>query len=109
MDMSNLFGKMKEMQAKMKEAQESLEHVTAEGSAGGDMVKVVVNGKKKVLSIDIEEPLLNKDDKQMLQDLIVAATNKALEEVEAKAAETLKKSTEGFMPNIPGLDLSKMF
>lgn len=109
MDMSNLFGKMKEMQAKMKEAQESLEHVRAEGSAGGEMVKVTVNGKKKVLSIEIEEPLINKDDKQMLQDLIVAATNNAIENAESKAAETLKQSTEGFMPNIPGFDLSKMF
>jgi DNA-binding protein YbaB len=47
MDMSNMFGKIKEMQAKMKEVQENLDQITAEGEAGGGMVKAVVNGKKK--------------------------------------------------------------
>ena len=48
-------------------------------------------------------------DREILQDLIVAATNKALEKVEERAKDELQKSTEGMMPNIPGMDLEKMF
>lgn len=109
LDMSKMFGKMKEVQAKLKEAQEGLVHITATGESGGGMVKATANGKKRIISIEVEESLLTPQDKQMLQDLMVAAANKALEEVEIKANEELKKTTEGMMPNIPGLDLSKMF
>ena len=107
--MANMFGKMREMQAKLKEAQDNLESITAEGESGGGMVKAVVNGKKKVISISLEDNLMTPHDKEIAQDLIVAAVNNALANVEAKSAEAIKKSTEGMMPNIPGLDLSKMF
>lgn len=109
MDMSNMFGKIKEMQSKLKEVQENLDHITAEGEAGGGMVKVTVNGRKKIISINIEDSLMTPQDKEMVQDLIVAATNIALQNVEAISSEEIKKSTEGMMPNIPGLDFSKMF
>jgi DNA-binding YbaB/EbfC family protein len=109
MDMSNMFGKIKEMQAKLKEAQDNLEHITAEGEAGGGMVKAVVNGRKKVIEINIEESLMTPSDKEMIQDLIVAAINIALDNVEIKSSEEIKKTTQGMMPNIPGLDFSKMF
>lgn len=104
-----MFGKMREMQTKLKEAQDKLEHVTAEGESGGGMVKATVNGKKKVISISIEDNLMTPHDKEMAQDLIVAAVNDALQNVEAKSSEEIKKTTEGMMPNIPGLDFSKMF
>ncbi len=109
MDMSNMFGKIKEMQAKLKEAQDNLEHITAEGEAGGGMVKAVVNGRKKVIGIAIEESLMTPIDREMMQDLIVAAINIALDNVEIKSSEEIKKTTQGMMPNIPGLDFSKMF
>ncbi|NJN25820.1 MAG: YbaB/EbfC family nucleoid-associated protein [Cyclobacteriaceae bacterium] len=109
MDMTNMFGKIQEMQAKMKEAQENLGKITADGESGGGMVKATVNGRKKVLSINVEDSLLNPQDKEMLQDLVVAAINNALQNVEAKSGEELKKTTEGMLPNIPGLDFSKMF
>lgn len=109
MDMSNMFGKIKEMQAKLKEAQDNLEHITAEGEAGGGMVKAVVNGRKKVIEINIEESLMTPADREMMQDLIVAAINIALDNVEIKSSEEIKKTTQGMMPNIPGLDFSKMF
>lgn len=109
MDMSNLFGKVKEMQEKLKEAQDKLEQVLAEGESGGGMVKVTANGKKKLVKIEIEESLLTKDDKDVLQDLIVAAVNKAVDAAEVKAAEELKNATGGFMPNIPGMDFSNLF
>ena len=109
MDMANMFGKMREMQTKLKEVQENLESITAEGESGGGMVKAVANGRKKVISISIEESLMTKEDKEMTQDLIVAAVNNALQNVEAKSNDEIKKSTEGMIPNIPGLDFSKMF
>ena len=107
--MANMFGKMREMQTKLKEVQENLDKITAEGESGGGMVKAIVNGRKKVISIQIEDSLLTKEDKEMLQDLVVAAINVALQNVEAKSNEEIKKTTEGMMPNIPGLDFSKMF
>lgn len=104
-DMMKMMGKMKEVQAKVKEAQENLVHIKVTGESGGGMVKATVNGKKEVISIDIDQDLVKPDDKEMLQDLVVAAVNKALQEVEVLAKEELKKSTEGMLPNIPGLDL----
>ncbi len=109
MDMSNMFGKMREMQSKLKEVQENLDHITAEGESGGGMVKAIVNGKKKVISVTIEESLMTPKDKVMVQDLVVAAINIALQNVELKSSEEIKKTTEGIIPNIPGLDFSKMF
>ena len=108
-DMMKMMGKVKEMQAKMKEAQEKLEFIEETGEAGAGMVKAVVNGKKSVISIDIDESLLSKDDKEMLQDLTVAAINNAMDKADASAKEEIKKSTDGLMPNIPGMDLGNLF
>lgn len=103
--MMDMFGKMKEVQSRMKDAQQNLSAVTETGDAGAGMVKVTVNGLKNVLSIDIDPDLIKPDDREMLQDLIVAATNKAIGAVEVKAREHLRQATEGFLPNIPGLNL----
>lgn len=105
-DMMKMMGKMKEVQAKMKEAQDNLVHVYASGEAGGGLVKATVNGKKEVISLEIDDSLIKPEDKEMMQDLIVAAVNKAMSEVEILAKEEIRKSTEGMLPNIPGLDLS---
>jgi DNA-binding YbaB/EbfC family protein len=107
-DMFNMMGKVKELQARLKEAQDNLVNVKTSGESGGGMVKATVNGKKQIISIDIDPSLLKGDDKSILQDLVVAAVNKALEEAEIMAKEELRKSTEGIMPNIPGLDLSNL-
>jgi len=109
MDMSNMFGKMREMQSKLKEVQDNLDKITAEGESGGGMVKAIVNGRKKIISVTIEESLMTPQDKEMTQDLIVAAINSALVNVEAKSNEEIKNTTQGMMPNIPGFDFSKMF
>ncbi|MBP9926077.1 MAG: YbaB/EbfC family nucleoid-associated protein [Cyclobacteriaceae bacterium] len=107
-DMMKMMGKMKEVQGKIKEAQDNLVRVHARGESGGGMVKVIVNGKKQVISIDIDPATLRAEDKVLVQDLIIAAVNKALEEVEILAKEELKKATEGMLPNIPGMDLSNL-
>jgi DNA-binding YbaB/EbfC family protein len=112
MNMGDLFGmasKMKEMQTRMQEAQENLVKIVETGEAGAGMVKATANGKKQLVSIEIDEDLMKASDREILQDLIVAATNKALEKVEEKAKAELQKSTEGMIPNIPGMDLDKLF
>ena len=107
-DMMKMMGKMKEVQARMKEAQDNLVKIQAQGESGAGMVKATVNGKKQLVAIDIDPSLLKSEDKMILQDLIVAAVNKANEEAEVLAKEEMRKSTEGLLPNIPGLDLSGM-
>jgi DNA-binding YbaB/EbfC family protein len=107
-DMMKMMGKMKEVQARIKEAQDNFVRVEAHGESGAGLVKATVNGKKQLVAIDIDPSLLKVDDKIILQDLIVAAVNKANEEAEVLAKEEIRKSTEGLLPNIPGLDLSGM-
>ena len=105
-DMMKMLGKVKEVQAKVKEVQEGLVNLTITGEAGGGMVKTTVNGARQIVDIQIDESLFSPEDKDMLKDLVVAATNKALAEIEIIIKEEMKKTTEGMMPNIPGLDLS---
>ncbi len=105
-DIKNLMGKVKEMQAKMQEAQEGLSTIHASSESGAGMVKATVNGKKQVVSIDIDRDLIKPEDREMMQDLIVAAINKAMAEVDILAKEELKKSTDGFLP--PGFDFNSM-
>jgi DNA-binding protein, YbaB/EbfC family len=105
-DLMSMMGKIKEAQSKIKEAQNNLLKVTAAGEAGGGMVKAIVNGKKQVLSIEIDPALMRAEDKVMVQDLVVAAINKASDEADILAKEEMKKATEGMLPNIPGMDLS---
>ncbi|MBV6643830.1 MAG: YbaB/EbfC family nucleoid-associated protein [Cyclobacteriaceae bacterium] len=107
-DMMKMMGKIKEVQEKMKEAQVSLSNITVESESGAGMVKVTVNGKKQLVKLDIDDSILTSDDKQLATDLIIAAVNKGVEEAEQKAQEHIKKSTEGLMPNIPGLDLNNL-
>jgi DNA-binding YbaB/EbfC family protein len=104
-----MMGKVKEAQAKIKEAQARLVHLTAEGESGAGLVKVLVNGERKVLKIQLDDALLNPQDKEMVTDLIVAATNKALEAIEQKIKIEMKAATEGMIPNIPGMDLGNLF
>jgi len=106
--MMKMMGKMKEVQARMKEAQDNLVNVRADGESGAGMVKATVNGKKQLVAIEVDPSLLKGDDKIILQDLIVAAVNKANEDAEILAKEEIRKSTEGLLPNIPGLDLTNL-
>lgn len=105
-DMMGMMGKMKDLQEKMKAAQDNLKNITVTAEAGAGMVKAKANGQRKLLSIEIDEAILKKENAEMISDLVVAAVNKALDEASEKGQEELKKQTAGFMPNIPGLDLS---
>lgn len=108
-DMMKMMGKVKEVQEKMKEAQEALAQIEVEGESGAGLVRAIVNGKKQVVKVEIDDSLVNTADKEIVQDLIVAAINKAMEEADTLAKEHMQKHTEGIMPNIPGFDLGKMF
>ncbi|WP_345249230.1 YbaB/EbfC family nucleoid-associated protein [Nibrella saemangeumensis] len=107
-NMMDMFGKVKEFQSRMQEAQQSLHGISETGESGAGLVRATVNGLKQVVKLDIDSDLIKPDDKEMLQDLIVAAVNKAMENIEPKIKEHLRKSTEGLMPNIPGFDLGSM-
>ena len=108
-DMLGMMGRFKDLQGKLKEAQANLVNVLATGEAGGGLVKVTVNGQRQVVRIELEEGLLQPGDREMVQDLVVAAVNKALTEVDGKAKEQLKQALQDAgLPNIPGLDLSSL-
>ncbi|MFN3315240.1 MAG: YbaB/EbfC family nucleoid-associated protein [Raineya sp.] len=107
MNIMNLMGKVKEVQAKLKEAQESISQIIAVGEAGAGMVKATVNGKKQVLKIEVDDELVKPEDKEIMCDLIVAAINKAMEEADTKTAQHLQQITGGIMPDLGGLDFSK--
>ena len=107
-DMMKMMGKVKEVQEKMKAAQENLAQINVEGESGAGLIKAVVNGKKQLVSINIDSSLLNAQDKEMLQDLVVAAINMATEKADEMAREELRKSTDGILPNMPGFDFGNM-
>ncbi|GJM59853.1 MULTISPECIES: YbaB/EbfC family nucleoid-associated protein [Persicobacter] len=108
-DMMKMMGKVKEVQDRVREAQDRLGNITVEGESGAGMVKVVANCKKQIVKLDIDDSLTGAESKTILSDLIVAAVNNAMDKADETAREEIKKSTEGMMPNIPGMDLSNMF
>ena len=106
-DMFSILNKAKEVQEKVKEAKSGLDKIPVSGESGAGLVKVQATAARKIVSIDIDATIINKDDVSMLQDLVTAAVNKALESAEAAAKIQMQKATEG-MPNIPGFDLSNL-
>ena len=104
-DMMGMMGKVKELQDKMQQAQQELEHLSATGEAGGGLVRATANGHRQLIKLEIDDSLLTPQDRDMLADLVVAAVNKALEDVAEQARLELQRKTSGLMPNIPGLDL----
>jgi nucleoid-associated protein EbfC len=109
MDMIGMMSKAKEMQARMKEIKANLVHITADGMSGSGLVKAQVNGNKQVLKIEIDASLLKDSSKNELQDLVLLAVNKALQNVEEKTQLEFKQKTEGLLPNVPGMDIGSMF
>jgi DNA-binding YbaB/EbfC family protein len=109
LNMADMFGKIQEMQSKMQEAQEGLNDVIVEAEAGGGMVKVKANGNKQIVSIEMDKDVVDPQDKEMLEDLIVAGVNKALEKADAASKEKMQEMYKGMIPGggIPGMDMSK--
>jgi hypothetical protein len=96
-----LAGQLQEMQKQMEEAQEALGDKTVEISAGGGVITVVMTGHQKLQSITIDPEVVDPEDVDMLQDLIIAAVNEAVEASQNLAADELGSITGGL--NIPGL------
>jgi nucleoid-associated protein EbfC len=104
-NMSGMMKQIQKMQEKMAQVQEGLEAKTVIGEAGGGMVKITVTGKQRLVKVEIDREVVNPDDVEMLEDLLLAAANKALEESAKMAQEEISKVTSGMLPSIPGLNL----
>lgn len=99
-DLNNLQGMMAGLQQRMMQAKADAEATKVTGQAGGDMIKVVATGGQQIVSVSIDPAAM--DDREMLEDLIHAATNDALRQAKEVVAAKMKDATGG-MPLPPGL------
>ena len=98
-DFTKILNKAKELEAKMKESQEKIKNIEVEGISGANSVKVTLNGDGEMIKIDIS-PEAMKEEKSIIEDLIVAAHNNAKTQLKSKTSEEISKATGGF--GIPG-------
>jgi nucleoid-associated protein EbfC len=103
----DLMGKLKEMQAEMERARQRLDEITITAESGGGMVVVTANANRKILKITVDPEIMDRNDKEIMEDLIAAAVNKAMDAAENVAREEIGRVSNNFMPNIPGMDMSK--
>ena len=97
----DMMKQVQKMQAKMEEVQKELENKRVEGTSGGGMVKVIANGKQEILEIKIDPEVVNKEDVEMLEDLVLAAVNQAREKSVEIQNDEMAKLTGGL--KIPGM------
>ncbi len=103
-DFNNMLKQAQELQNKMADAQKKVEQLEAEGSSGGGLIKIIVDGKNLVKSVHIDNSLINNDEKEILEDLIVAAFNDAKEKIQNKISDEMSSITGGIkLP--PGVKL----
>lgn len=100
-NMNNLMKQAQKMQRQMEEATKALEEEEVTASAGGGAVEVTVSGKKEVVKVKLSEEIVDPDDIEMLEDLIMAATNEALRAMEEKAQSSMSKITGGIGGGFP--------
>tara|TARA_Y100000589_G_C27159305_1_gene632105 strand:- start:1379 stop:1696 length:318 start_codon:yes stop_codon:yes gene_type:complete len=98
-DFTKILDKAKELESKMKESQEKIKNIRVEGVSGSNLVKVILDGDGEMHKIEISKEIL-KDDKSIIEDLIVAAHNNAKSKIKTKTAEEISKATSSF--GIPG-------
>ena len=94
-DFSNILNKAKELEAKMKESQEKIKNIEVEGTSGTNSVKVKLNGDGEMIALQIS-PETIKEEKSIIEDLIVAAHNNAKVQLKSKTSEEISKATGGF-------------
>jgi DNA-binding YbaB/EbfC family protein len=105
-NMGELLKQAQKIQEQVQKVQEGLVNLRAEGSAGGGMVTVVANGKNEILEVHIDPEVVDSDDVEMLEDLIAAASNQALQNVQELVNQEMGKVAGGLLPGglkIPGL------
>lgn len=100
-NMSNLMKQAQRMQRQMEEGQKELETKEFTAAAGGGAVEVTVNGKKEIIGVKLSEEVVDPEDVEMLQDLIVAATNEALRKADEANADLMGKMTGGLGGGFP--------
>ena len=103
-DLGNMMKQVQDMQARMQEAQAKLEEATVTGNAGGDLVSVTLNGKGSMVSVTIDESLMKPDEKEIVEDLVLAAHAEARNKVEEMVADNMKDVTGG-LPIPPGFKM----
>ena len=103
-NIGNMMKQAQQLQKKMSEAQEKLKSIEVEGSSGGGLVKVISSAKGDIKRVILDSSVLNPEEKEITEDLIVAAINDAKEKGETKAQEEMKNLTGG-MPLPPGMKL----
>ena len=94
-DLNKILDKAKELETKMKESQKRIKNIQAEGVSGANDIKVTLNGENEMIRINLSNEVM-KEDKVIIEDLIVAAHNNAKSELKSKTAEEISKSTSGF-------------
>jgi DNA-binding YbaB/EbfC family protein len=103
MSLQEIMRQAQKVKAKMEKVQAEVGARTFDGTAGGGMVVVTANGKNQIVKVKIEKDVVNTDEVEMLQDLIVAATNQAIQRATETMQEELSKVTGGMMGGMPGL------
>ena len=98
-DFSKIMDKAKELEAKMKESQDKIKNIRVEGVSGANSVKVILDGEGEMLKIEISDEIL-KEEKSIIEDLIIAAHNNAKTQLKSKTTEEISKATDGL--GIPG-------
>jgi DNA-binding YbaB/EbfC family protein len=101
-DFGNMQKIISELQKNLEKAMGELENMSVMGDAGGGMVKVTANGKREILKVEIDPELLKSQDKEMLEDLLTAAVNNALQKAEKMATDHLGSSAGGLLTMLPG-------
>lgn len=101
-NMNNLMKQAQRMQRQMEENQKELETKEFSAKAGGGAVEVTVSGKKEILKVKLSEEVVDPEDIEMLEDLIVAATNEAFRQMEAESSEAMSKLTGGLGGGLGG-------
>ena len=102
-NMANLMKQAQKMQRQMEEQAKEMEAKEYTATAGGGAVEVTVTGKREVTKVKLEEEVVDPDDIEMLEDLIVAATNEALRQVEEESGAAMSKLTGGLGGGMPGM------
>lgn len=104
--MADMFGKLMEMQRKMTETQEALAQKVVTAEAGGGMVQVTANGQQRITALKIDPSILASGDQEMIEDLLIAGVNKALDSAAALAKQEMGRIAGGMLP--PGMDLGSL-
>ncbi len=102
MGMGDIMKQAQKMQEKMQKIQDELADLQVEASSGGGMVTVVANGKQEILEVRIDKQVVDPEDVEMLEDLVVAAVNQAMEKAQELANDEMGKAAGGMLGNLPG-------